>query len=67
MPFLDADPTLSGRNLAKDLLKVLNMMRGQANGEAFRIQDPAYDQLDGTPRAVPFQKLLDGDRLLPCG
>jgi hypothetical protein len=41
VPFLDADPTLGGRNLVKDLPKALNMMRGQANGEAFRIQDPA--------------------------
>jgi hypothetical protein len=41
VPFLDADLTLRGRNLVKDLPKVLNTMRGQANGEPFRIQDPA--------------------------
>jgi hypothetical protein len=40
VPFPDADPT-RWRNLVKDLLKVLNTIRGQANGEAFRIQDPA--------------------------
>jgi hypothetical protein len=41
VPFLDADPTLRGRNLVKGLPKALNTMRGQANGEAFHIQDPA--------------------------
>jgi hypothetical protein len=41
VPFLDADPMLRGRNLVNDLLKALITMRGQANGEAFRIQDPA--------------------------
>jgi hypothetical protein len=41
VPFFDADPTLHGRNFVKDLPKVLNTMRGKANGEAFRIQDPA--------------------------
>jgi hypothetical protein len=41
VPFFYADPMLHGMNLVKDLPKALNTMRGQSNGEAFRIQDPA--------------------------
>jgi hypothetical protein len=41
VPFSYAAPTLSGRNLVKDLPKGLNRIRGQSNGKAFRIQNPA--------------------------
>lgn len=60
VPLLDARPLLIPRDAVEDLPQALLAVRGQLNGQVHGVHDPAQNELDRAPRAIPGAEFLHG-------